>query len=86
MTKWEALEGERRKKLREYMHENGVNAYDLVRMAKEWCRCGTCRFFIQHYTKDGDGLDWGHCDKGNVQHSKKQSTACCGFWEDGADG
>lgn len=61
-----------------FLKEKHMDAYDLVRIAKMLCCCGTCKFFTQHYTKDGTALDWGHCDKGNIQHSKKVSTTSCG--------
>lgn len=75
-----------------FLSEKQMQAYDLVRIAKQLCCCGTCKFFAQHYTKDGTALDWGHCFKGNIQHSKKISTASCGSWdfeeesEDAAEG
>ena len=64
-----------------FLNEKQMQAYDLVRIAKKLCCCGTCKFFEQHYTKNGTELDWGHCRKGNIQHSKKISTASCGFWD-----
>lgn len=68
--------------VRTFLKENEISATDLARISKDLCKCGTCRFFAQHYSKDGQALDWGHCFKGNIQHSKKISTACCGFWEE----
>lgn len=65
-----------------FMESAKMDAWTLAKIAKELCSCGTCRFFIQHYTKMGIPLDWGHCCKGNIQHSKKISTSCCGYWED----
>lgn len=82
MTKWEIIERDKRKAVVRFLHDHMMSAYDLQKITKELCACGTCRFFVQHYTKDGEGLDWGHCDKGNIQHSKKVSTASCAFWED----
>lgn len=81
MTKWEIFRREQIRQVVEFMKANNMKASDLAKISKELCSCGTCRFFVQHYTKDGEGLDWGHCDKGNIQHSKKVSTACCGFWD-----
>ena len=82
MTEVEKKEYEKRYAVRDFLHESGMSAFDLALIAKEFCACGTCRFFTQHYTKDGQPLDWGHCYKGNIQHSKKPSTSACGFWED----
>ena len=64
-----------------FLKSHNMQACDLERIAKRICCCGTCRFFEQHYTKDGTAIDWGHCTKGNIQHSKKISTASCGFWD-----
>lgn len=66
--------------IRRFLDEKHMQAYDLVRIAKQMCCCGTCKHFEQHYTKDGTALDWGHCNKGNIQHSKKISTSSCGSW------
>lgn len=65
----------------DFLREKHMQAYDLVRISKMLCCCGTCKHFIQHYTKDGDALDLGHCNKGNIQHSKKISTSSCGSWD-----
>lgn len=51
-----------------------------MRVGKELCSCGTCRFFVQHYSKEGEPLDWGHCCKGNIPKSKKPGMTTCGFW------
>ena len=64
-----------------FLKSKHMQAFDLVRIAKRMCCCGTCKYFEQHYNKSGEALDWGHCFKGNVQHSKKISTASCGYWE-----
>ena len=58
-----------------------MQAFDLVKIAKTLCCCGTCKYFVQHYTKSGTELDWGHCCKGNIQHSKKINTGSCGSWD-----
>lgn len=83
MTKWEKLELDNKNAVIKFMQDHNISACDLARYAKMLCSCGTCHFFEQHYTKDGRGLDWGHCWKGNIQHSKKVSTSACGFWRDG---
>ena len=83
MTKWEIKEYENRCAVVQFLKDKNISASDLVRYAKALCCCGSCHFFEQHYTKEGEALDWGHCFRGNIQHSKKISTACCGFWEDG---
>lgn len=67
--------------VKQFLREKNMQAFDLARISKMLCRCGTCKYFEQHYAKDGTALDWGHCFKGNIQHSKKISTASCGSWD-----
>ena len=64
-----------------FLKEKHMQAFELMRIAKRLCCCGTCKYFVQHYTKNGTALDWGHCCKGNIQHSKRISTASCGSWD-----
>ena len=82
MTEVEKEELGKRSAVRKFLKEQKMSAFDLNKITKEFCACGTCRFYTQHYTKDGNPVDWGHCYKGNIQHSKKPSTSACGFWED----
>lgn len=53
----------------------------LVRIRKALCRCGTCKFFVQHYGKEGNLLDFGHCRKNNHISPKKPYECSCSFWE-----
>lgn len=85
MTKQEIKRLSGIRSVRQFLLEQNMDAWTLAKIAKEMCCCGTCSYFVQHYTKDGAPLDWGHCCKGNIQHSKKISTASCGFWTDGVD-
>lgn len=85
MTDNERIYYRDRADVRQFLREHRMSAYDLQKITKELCSCGTCRFFVQHYTKAREALDWGHCCKGNIQHSKKVSTASCGSWEDGVE-
>lgn len=81
MTKHEKLRHEKIALVVRFLKENHMQAFDLAKISRELCNCGTCRFFVQHYTKEGEALDWGHCCKGNIQHSKKIGNASCGFWD-----
>lgn len=81
MTKWEKQRYDKIQAVVNFMKENHMQAFDLAKISKELCACGTCKFFVQHYTKSGESLDWGHCCRGNIQHSKKISTASCGYWD-----
>ena len=63
-----------------FINDSGINAYDLVRIGKELCCCRTCKFFVQHYAKDGAPVDFGHCVKDNIVKSKRPNTQSCGFW------
>lgn len=82
MTEAEKQEINKRAKVKMFLKENKMDAFDLAKIAKQLCVCGTCYFFCQHYTKDGECIDWGHCFRGNIQHSKKVSTSSCGYWRD----
>lgn len=81
----EKMARRQRQEVKEFLQSHDMNAWDLHHITKTLCSCGTCKFFTQHYTKQGEPLDWGHCNKGNIQHSKKPSTACCGYWQDGEE-
>ena len=82
MTQAEIIRHKNIESVVQFLHDKKMSAWELAKITKELCCCGSCRFFAQHYTRDGDALDWGHCNKGNIQHSKKISTASCGSWED----
>ena len=64
-----------------FMNGTGMTAFDLVRIAKEMCCCRTCKFFVQHYVKDGTPVDFGHCVQGNTIKNRKPNTNSCGHWE-----
>ena len=70
-----------KKEILKFIDEQNIGIYDLARVSKDLCACGQCRFFIQHYTREGEPVDWGHCSKGNIQHSKRVSNASCGYWD-----
>lgn len=69
-----------RRKVLKFLHENDISAFDLCRVAKDLCNCRTCKFFVQHYSKDGQAVDFGHCIKSNIPTSKRPNTQSCGFW------
>ena len=77
MTSYEKIKGE----ILKFVKEKNIAIYDLARISKDLCACGQCKFFVQHYTADGEPVDWGHCSRGNIQHSKRVSNTSCGFWE-----
>lgn len=71
----------------EFLNANRISAYDLVRVGRDLCCCRTCNFFVQHYSKDGKPVDFGHFVKNNTIKSVKPNTQSCGFWmlDDGSD-
>lgn len=71
---------EKRKVIIDFLNGSKISAYDLVRIGKDLCCCRTCKFFIQHYTKDGNPIDFGHCVKNNIPKSKTPNMQSCGFW------
>lgn len=80
-----SLYNEQVSKVKKFIKEQNLSAYDLQRIAKDLCCCGSCRFFVQHYSKELIPVDFGHCTKGNIPHCKKPSTVSCGSW-DGENG
>lgn len=71
---------EMRRLIMQFIEEHNISAYDLVRIGKDLCCCRTCDFFVQHYSKDGAPVDFGHCRRGNTIKSKQPHTQSCGFW------
>lgn len=61
--------------------ETGLDAYDVAKISKELCSCRTCKYFIQHYGKDGNPVDFGHCTNTTIPRAKKPSQINCGKWE-----
>ncbi len=51
----------------------------LLRMTDDRLWCANCRFFYQHYLKDGRPLEWGHC----VYPKVKARRTCdhCGHFQ-----
>ena len=47
-------------------------------------RCGSCKYFIQHYIRYDDGeyvpILEGHCKKPRLK-SRKADTPACQYWE-----
>lgn len=72
---------EMRRKIVEFLNSSGLNAYDLCRIGKDLCCCRTCKYFVQHYAKDGQPVAFGHCTKSNIIRAKQPNTPSCGFWE-----
>lgn len=71
---------EMRRKIIEFINESGISSYDICRISRDLCCCRTCKFFVQHYSKDGNAVDFGHCVRSNVIKSKKPNTQSCGYW------
>ena len=69
-----------RREIVKFLSENRIKPYDLIRVGKDLCRCGTCKFFVQHYAKDGNALYFGHCRKNKIPKSVKPYDNSCGFW------
>lgn len=71
---------ELRKEILQFINKSGISAYDLCRISKDLCCCRTCKFFVQHYSKEGNPVDFGHCRKGNTPRAKSPNMQSCGFW------
>lgn len=66
--------------IKRFMAESGIDAYDLARITKSLCSCEMCKHFVQHYSKDGVPVDFGHCTRG-MPKSRRPSASSCGGWE-----
>ena len=69
-----------RKEIVKFLNESGISAFDLCRVSRDLCCCRTCKFFVQHYSKDGDPVDFGHCFKNKSIKSVRPHDKSCGFW------
>lgn len=67
-------------KILSFMKKEKIDAYTLQRIAKNLCRCGHCKMFVQHYTSQGQELDFGHCIQYNIPKSKNPYDTACGSW------
>lgn len=73
---------EQRKIVIQFLREKKMTAWDLRRIAKDLCNCGKCRFFVEHYLKDGTQCDICHCIKNKIPKPCRISDCACGSWED----
>ena len=71
---------EMRRKIVQFINESGISSYDLCRIGRDLCCCRTCQFFVQHYGKDGEVVDFGHCVKNNRIKGVRPHESSCGFW------
>lgn len=71
---------EMRHEVVQFINNSSMCAYDVARICHDLCTCRTCKFFTQHYTKDGQPVDFGHCHKNNQPRSRKPNMQSCGFW------
>ena len=69
-----------RNQIVDFLDESKISAYDLVRIGRDLCCCRTCGFFIQHFTKDGKQIDYGHCNRTNQLKAVKPNAQSCGYW------
>lgn len=73
---------ELRLKVTQFIKKEKINAYDLQRVAKDLCCCASCKFYVEHFTRDGRPVDFGHCTHGSIPKTRKPNMASCGSWED----
>lgn len=71
---------EMRRRIVRFINESGISSYDICRITKDLCCFRTCCFYVQHYAKDGEAVDFGHCAKNNKIKSVKPNMQSCGFW------
>lgn len=70
-----------RRTIVEFMREKNMNACDLVRVAKDLCRCVNCKHYVQHYDKNGAYVDFGHCIRNKANRATRPYSASCGSWD-----
>lgn len=75
-----------RNKVVRFIKDSGISAYDVARISKDSCCCRTCKYFVQHYAKDGGAVDFGHCKKNNIPRPRKPNMESCGMWTLDKDG
>lgn len=71
---------EMRRKIVQFINESGISSYDLCRIGRDLCCCRTCKFFVQHYGKSGNEVDFGHCVRTNIIKGKRPHEKSCGYW------
>lgn len=71
--------------IRKFLKESNISPYDLRRISKDLCCCGKCRFYVEHYLKDGRLTDFGHCCKNKIPKGCKAGDVSCGYWDDGEE-
>ena len=71
---------EARNEIVKFLNKSGISPFDLARISKELCSCRTCKHFVQHYSKDGRPVDFGHCISANVAHSRRPNQQSCCNW------
>ena len=77
-TPWVAIATQ---KVKEFLRESGMSAYDLMRIGKSLCTCEKCKKFVQHYDDKCNKLPFGHCERSAVPKHRSPDAQSCGFWE-----
>jgi len=74
---------EKRNAVIRFLNENEyeVDAYELARISKSLCSCSTCKYFAQHYLKDGTAVEFGHCFESNTLRPRRPYQVNCGKWD-----
>jgi len=71
---------EMRHDIRAFLNESKISHYDLIRIAKDMCCCGKCKFYVPHYLSDGSVTDFGHCRKNKIPKALRPREVSCGYW------
>lgn len=64
-----------------FLNTSKISPYDLVRIGKDICSCGKCKFFVPHYLADGSLTDFGHCRKNKIPKAVRPREISCGYWD-----
>ena len=72
---------DKEKTVRRFIQTSGIDAYNIMRIAKEYCKCSSCCWFVQHYNEKGKAIEFGHCTRNSHNTAKKPNNTACGYWD-----
>lgn len=75
---------EKRIEILTFAKEHQIQIYDVARIAKDLSTCEKCRFYCQHYDRNGEYVPYGHCNR-LKNRARKPHESSCSFWEHGGE-
>ena len=65
--------------IRQFAKDNNIHMYDVARLSADMSTCDKCKFYCQHYDRDGTYVPFGHCNRLNNKATKPHNRSC-GNW------